>query len=64
MKALGSFEGASGRRHQPTAGPDGRRQFATLAGYAGRSVTLRFTGVEDASLPTSFVVDDTAVTVA
>ncbi len=27
-----------GRRHQPTVGADGRRQFATLAGYTGRGV--------------------------
>ncbi|MFC4149432.1 M28 family peptidase [Micromonospora mangrovi] len=29
-----------------------------LAAYAGQTVTLKFTGVEDASLQTSFVVDD------
>ncbi|GAA4571000.1 hypothetical protein GCM10023176_30840 [Micromonospora coerulea] len=29
-----------------------------LAGYAGQTVTLKFTGVEDSSLQTSFVVDD------
>ena len=32
-----------------------------LSGYAGQSVTLKFNGVEDASLQTSFVIDDTAV---
>jgi len=32
----------------------------SLAGFTG-SVTLKFTGTEDASLQTSFVVDDTAV---
>jgi aminopeptidase S len=35
-----------------------------LAAYAGQTVTIKFTGVEDASLATSFVIDDTAVTVA
>jgi Putative Ig domain len=33
----------------------------SLGSFAGSSVTLRFTGTEDASLQTSFVVDDTAV---
>jgi len=33
-----------------------------LSGFAGQSVTLKFTGAEDISLQTSFVLDDTAVT--
>ncbi|MEU9157524.1 M4 family metallopeptidase [Streptomyces sp. NPDC048417] len=33
-----------------------------LGSFAGSTVTLKFTGVEDSSLQTSFVVDDTAVT--
>ncbi|GAA4564504.1 M4 family metallopeptidase [Micromonospora coerulea] len=36
----------------------------SLATYAGQTVTLKFTGVEDSSLQTSFVVDDTAVNVS
>jgi hypothetical protein len=32
-----------------------------LNGFAGQTVTLKFTGTEDSSLQTSFVVDDTAV---
>ncbi|MEU8049651.1 M4 family metallopeptidase [Micromonospora haikouensis] len=36
----------------------------SLAAYAGQTVTLKFTGTEDFSLQTSFVVDDTAVDVA
>jgi hypothetical protein len=36
----------------------------SLTSYAGQTVTLRFTSVEDASGPTSFVVDDTALTVS
>jgi DNA polymerase-4 len=32
-----------GRRHQPTLRPDGTRQFATLAGYAGRGVVTTAT---------------------
>jgi serine protease len=34
----------------------------SLGSFAGQSVTLKFTGTEDSSLQTSFVVDDTAVT--
>ncbi|NEA63638.1 putative Ig domain-containing protein [Streptomyces sp. SID12488] len=33
-----------------------------LSSYAGTTVTLKFSGVEDSSLQTSFVLDDTAVT--
>jgi len=35
-----------------------------VSAFAGQSVTLKFTGTEDTSLQTSFVVDDTAVTLA
>ncbi|NUS10683.1 MAG: M4 family peptidase [Streptomyces sp.] len=34
----------------------------SLSAFAGQTVTLKFSGVEDSSLQTSFVVDDTAVT--
>ncbi|MEZ0115741.1 Zn-dependent metalloprotease [Catenulispora sp. EB89] len=34
-----------------------------LASYIGQTVTLKFTGTEDASLQTSFVLDDTALNV-
>ena len=33
----------------------------SLGSFAGQTVTLKFTGSEDASLQTSFVIDDTAV---
>jgi subtilase family serine protease len=33
----------------------------SLGSFAGQTVTLKFTGTEDSSLQTSFVVDDTAV---
>jgi len=36
----------------------------SLSGFAGQTVTLRFTGREDVSLQTSFVVDDTALNVS
>ncbi|PYC71883.1 hypothetical protein C7C46_26400 [Streptomyces tateyamensis] len=32
-----------------------------LSAYAGQSVTLKFTGTEDSSLQTSFVIDDTSL---
>jgi hypothetical protein len=35
-----------------------------VAGFAGQTVTLLFTGTEDSSLQTSFVIDDTAVNVS
>jgi subtilisin family serine protease len=34
-----------------------------LTGYKGQTVTVRFVGTEDSSLQTSFVIDDTAVSV-
>jgi hypothetical protein len=33
-----------------------------LSGYVGKTVTVKFLGVEDASLGTSFLVDDTSLT--
>ena len=33
-----------------------------LTAYAGRTVTVRFLGVEDSSAATSFLVDDTSLT--
>ncbi|MFG2801303.1 hydrolase [Streptomyces pseudovenezuelae] len=35
-----------------------------LAGYAGQTVTLKFTGTEGSTLQTSFVIDDTALNVS
>jgi aminopeptidase S len=35
-----------------------------LAAFAGQTVTLSFTGTEDSSLKTAFVIDDTALTVS
>lgn len=36
----------------------------SLAAFAGQTVTIRFTGVEDSSLQTSFVIDDTGLAVS
>jgi catalase len=33
----------------------------SLGSFAGSAVTVKFTGTEDSSLQTSFVVDDTAI---
>jgi aminopeptidase S len=35
-----------------------------VSGFAGQTVTLTFKGIEDSSLQTSFVVDDTALNVS
>jgi hypothetical protein len=35
-----------------------------VSGFAGQTVTIKFTGTEDVSLQTSFVVDDTALNVS
>ncbi|WP_349307896.1 MULTISPECIES: alkaline phosphatase family protein [unclassified Streptomyces] len=35
-----------------------------LSAYAGQTVTLKFTGTEDSSLQTGFVIDDTALNVS
>ena len=35
-----------------------------VSAFAGQTVTLKFTGTEDSSLQTSFVIDDTAVTLS
>ncbi|MFD8597032.1 protease pro-enzyme activation domain-containing protein [Kitasatospora sp. NPDC059646] len=35
-----------------------------LSAYAGQTVTVKFNGVEDSSLQTSFVIDDTALNVS
>ncbi|WP_276313864.1 PKD domain-containing protein [Solihabitans fulvus] len=40
-----------------------KRSFS-LAAYAGQTVTLKFTGAEDYTKQTSFVIDDTAVNVS
>ncbi|MEU5332611.1 hydrolase [Streptomyces asoensis] len=39
------------------------RRTLGLSGYAGQTVTLRFTGTEGSKLQTSFVIDDTALDV-
>jgi hypothetical protein len=36
----------------------------SLSAYAGQTITVKFTGTEDSSLQTSFVIDDTAINVS
>jgi len=40
------------------------QRWFNLNSFTGKAVTLRFTGSEDSSLATSFVIDDTSVTTA
>jgi len=35
-----------------------------VSSFAGQTVTVKFTGTEDSSLQTSFVIDDTALTLS
>jgi hypothetical protein len=35
-----------------------------LSAYAGQTVTIKWTGTEDSSLATSFLIDDTALSVS
>jgi aminopeptidase S len=35
-----------------------------LSAFAGQTITVTFTGVEDSSLQTSFLVDDTSLAVS
>ena len=37
---------------------------SNLPSYIGQTISLKFTGTEDSSLQTSFVVDDTALNVS
>jgi hypothetical protein len=45
------------------AAPGYQQRTYSLASYAGQAVTLKFTGTENSTRPTSFVIDDTAVNV-
>ena len=51
---------SNAQRHQQLRAEDGR----TCPRYAGQTVTLKFTGTEDSSLATSFLIDDTALNVS
>ncbi len=35
-----------------------------VSSYAGQTVTIKFTGTEDSSLATDFVIDDTALNIS
>ena len=48
--------GLLSNRHQ---GGSFVRHALDMSRFTGRTITLRFTSVEDASLATSFVIDDT-----
>ena len=54
-----------GARQVPYMFPQGWKKIPfVLSGVAGSTVTLSFSGTEDVSLQTSFVVDDAALTVS
>jgi hypothetical protein len=40
------------------------KRTVSLSSYAGQSVTLKWTGTEDSSLATNFLIDDTALTLS
>ena len=40
------------------------KRTVSLSAYAGKTVTIKWTGTEDASLATSFFIDDTALTLS
>ena len=44
--------------------PDYAPKSFNVSGFAGQTVTVNFTGVEDSALRTSFFVDDTALNVS
>jgi hypothetical protein len=46
------------------AAPGYVQRTVSLNAFAGQTILLRFLAIEDASLQTSFVIDDTALTVA
>ncbi|HEY6748345.1 MAG TPA: M1 family metallopeptidase [Mycobacteriales bacterium] len=60
--ALGGTTVATFSNTQAAAGYQQRT--ANVSAFAGRTVALTFTGVEDASAQTSFVLDDVALTVS
>lgn len=60
--ALGGTTLATYTNAQPAAGYQQRT--LDVSAYAGRTVTLSFTGTEDSSLATNFVLDDVALNVS
>ncbi|MGQ4512490.1 hydrolase [Streptomyces sp. DW26H14] len=63
LSASGAVLGTVGSWSNTDAASGYQQHTADLSAYAGQNVTLRFTGTEGSKLQTSFVVDDTALTV-
>jgi hypothetical protein len=64
LSSSGSVLGTIGSYTNENAANGYTQHTANLAAYAGQTVTLKFTGTEDSQKQTSFVVDDTALTVS
>jgi hypothetical protein len=64
LSSSGAVLGTIGSFSNQNAKTGYTQETANLSAYAGQSVTLKFTGTEDSQKQTSFVVDDTALTVS
>jgi hypothetical protein len=64
LNSSGSVLGTVGSYSNVNAASGYQQHTVDLSAYAGQTVTLKFTGVEGSKLQTSFVVDDTALTVS
>jgi serine protease len=64
LSSSGSVLATIGSFSNVNAASGYQQHSANLAAYVGQTITLKFTGSEDSSLQTSFVVDDTALNVS
>jgi hypothetical protein len=64
LNSAGTVVGTLATYSNLNAAPGYTQRSFNVASYAGQTVTLKFTGSEDASLQTSFVIDDTALNVS
>ncbi|MGK3941598.1 hydrolase [Streptomyces caeruleatus] len=64
LNSSGTVLGTLATYSNLNAGSGWTQRSFSLAGYAGQSVTLKFTGTEGSTLQTSFVIDDTALNVS
>jgi hypothetical protein len=63
LSASGAVLGTVGSWSNANAASGYQQHTADLGAYAGQQVTVRFTGTEGSKLQTSFVVDDTSLTI-
>ncbi|MET7729855.1 hydrolase [Streptomyces sp. NPDC005402] len=64
LNSSGTVLGTLATYSNLNAGSGYTQRSFNLAGYAGQTVTLKFTGTEGSTLQTSFVIDDTALNVS